>query len=91
MTPADRISVVVADDQRLVRAGFRVILDSEDDITVVGEAADGDQAIELTRRLHPTVVLMDIRMPGTDGITAARSVLADTDESGAHPDHLRLR
>lgn len=73
------MSVVVADDQRLVRAGFRVILDSEDDITVVGEAADGDQAIELTRRLHPTVVLMDIRMPGTDGITAARRVLADTD------------
>ncbi len=79
MNPADRISVVVADDQRLVRAGFRVILDSEDDITVVGEAADGDQAIELARRLHPTVVLMDIRMPGTDGITAARRVLAETD------------
>lgn len=78
MNPSDRISVVVADDQRLVRAGFRVILDSEDDITVVGEATDGDQAIELTRRLHPTVVLMDIRMPGTDGITAARRVLADT-------------
>ena len=79
MNPAGVISVVVADDQRLVRAGFRVILDSEDDITVVGEAADGDQAIELARRLHPTVVLMDIRMPGTDGITAARRVLAETD------------
>ena len=79
MNPAGVISVVVADDQRLVRAGFRVILDSEDDITVVGEAADGDQAIELARRLHPAVVLMDIRMPGTDGITAARRVLAETD------------
>jgi DNA-binding NarL/FixJ family response regulator len=79
VNPAGVISVVVADDQRLVRAGFRVILDSEDDITVVGEAADGDQAIELARRLHPTVVLMDIRMPGTDGITAARRVIAETD------------
>jgi DNA-binding NarL/FixJ family response regulator len=75
---ADTISVLIADDQRLVRAGFRVILAGEPDITVVGEAADGVQAIELTRALKPDVVLMDIRMPAMDGLTAARQVIASS-------------
>jgi DNA-binding NarL/FixJ family response regulator len=72
------ISVVVADDQRLVREGFRVILGSDPEITVVGEAADGVEAVALVRRLAPTVVLMDIRMPTMDGLTAARTILAET-------------
>jgi DNA-binding NarL/FixJ family response regulator len=70
--------VLVVDDQKLLRAGFRVILGSESDITVVGEAADGQEAVELARQLTPTVVLMDIRMPIMDGLTAARVILAET-------------
>jgi DNA-binding NarL/FixJ family response regulator len=73
MTP---VRVLIADDQALVRAGFRMILDAEDDIDVVGEAADGLQAVEQARRLKPDVVLMDIRMPELDGIEATRRVLA---------------
>jgi DNA-binding NarL/FixJ family response regulator len=75
---ASNISVLVVDDQRLVRAGFRVILDLEHDITVVGEAGDGHEAITLTARLRPAVVLMDVRMPGMDGLTAARAIVAGT-------------
>jgi DNA-binding NarL/FixJ family response regulator len=74
----DEISVLVVDDQRLVRAGFRVILTAEPDITVVGEAGDGAEAIDLTRQLSPAVVLMDIRMPTLDGLAAARTILAET-------------
>ncbi len=70
------IRVLIADDQALVRAGFRMILDAEDDLLVVGEAADGLAAIEQARTTRPDVVLMDIRMPELDGIEATRRVLA---------------
>jgi DNA-binding NarL/FixJ family response regulator len=66
------ITVVIADDQEMVRAGFRMILDSAPDITVVGEAADGRTAVEVAQRLRPDVVLMDIRMPHLDGLEATR-------------------
>jgi DNA-binding NarL/FixJ family response regulator len=68
------IGVVVADDQDLVRAGFRMILEVEDDIEVLGEAGTGAEAVEAARALDPHVVLMDIRMPGTDGIWATRRI-----------------
>jgi DNA-binding NarL/FixJ family response regulator len=71
------ISVLLADDQVLVRAGFRSLLDSQDDIDVVGEAADGEEALRLAAELKPNVVLMDIRMPGMDGLTATRAIAAD--------------
>jgi len=71
------IRVVLADDQTLVRAGFRSILSDEDDIEVVGEAADGEQAVALAHEQRPDVVLMDIRMPGTDGLEATRRITTD--------------
>ena len=70
------ITVVIADDQRMVRTGFRVILESEPDIAVLAEAADGAEAFELVRAHRPVVALLDIRMPIMDGLTAARAVLA---------------
>jgi DNA-binding NarL/FixJ family response regulator len=68
------IRVVLADDQAVVRAGLRTILDSEPDITVVGEAGDGAEAIRVAERTRPDLVLMDVRMPGVDGITATRRI-----------------
>jgi DNA-binding NarL/FixJ family response regulator len=70
------IRVLIADDQALVRAGFRMILDAEEDLDVIGEASDGSEAVEQARRLAPDVVLMDIRMPELDGIEATRRVVA---------------
>src|SRR4051794_9176881 len=77
------ISVVIADDQRLLRTGFRVILDAEPDITVVGEAADGRSAIDVVLRRRPDVVLMDIRMPELGGLEAAERILAEPDVTTA--------
>jgi DNA-binding NarL/FixJ family response regulator len=73
------IRVVLADDQALVRGGFRSLLDARDDIDVVGEAADGHEAVALARQHRPDVVLMDIRMPGLDGLDATRQIASDPD------------
>jgi DNA-binding NarL/FixJ family response regulator len=71
------IRVLLADDQVLVRAGFRALLDASEGIEVVGEAGEGEEAVRLARSLVPDVVLMDIRMPGTDGLAATRMIAAD--------------
>ncbi|MFD4600557.1 response regulator [Streptomyces sp. NPDC058464] len=73
------IRVVIADDQALLRGGFRILIDSADDLEVVGEAETGREAIEIVRRTTPDVVLMDIRMPELDGLAATREIAADPD------------
>ncbi|MDT7547117.1 MAG: hypothetical protein QOE99_3227 [Actinomycetota bacterium] len=74
------IRVLLVDDQALVRAGFRMILEAEPDLVVAGEAADGEEAVAQATACHPDVVLMDVRMPGVDGIEAARRILRGRDD-----------
>jgi RNA polymerase sigma factor (sigma-70 family) len=78
------IRVLIADDEMLVRAGFRALIDAEPRMIVVGEAADGAAAVDLTRQTKPDVVLMDIRMPGVDGLDATRQLSEAPDLAGVH-------
>jgi len=78
---AEKIRVLLVDDQELIRVGFRLVLESEGDIEVVGEAGDGAAAITAVEQLHPDVVLMDVRMPGTDGIAATEAIARDAPQS----------
>jgi DNA-binding NarL/FixJ family response regulator len=80
-TPGPAVRIVVADDHQVVRTGFAALLETQPDFTVLGTAADGAEAVRLSRELHPDVVLMDVRMPGTNGIEATRQ-LAGIGEPG---------
>ena len=77
------VRILIADDQELVRAGLRMLIDAEDDLEVAGEAADGEQAVHSAKRLRPDLVLMDIRMPRLDGLAATRRLLGDDREQPA--------
>jgi DNA-binding NarL/FixJ family response regulator len=82
MTRGDVIGIVVADDHEVVRAGFAALLDTQPDFTVLGTAADGAEAVRVCRSARPDVVLMDVRMPGTDGIEATRQITEGEQTSG---------
>jgi DNA-binding NarL/FixJ family response regulator len=77
---SDAVTVLLVDDDHLMRAGLRAVLSSDETIDVVGEAADGQEAVEATKRLHPDVVLMDLRMPHRDGLSATREILGQSPE-----------
>ena len=92
----DPVRVLLVDDHFLVRAGLAALLEASGEVTVVGEAADGDEAVEVARRVRPDAVVMDLSMPGTDGITATRRLLADRPDtrvimltSCSDPDRIR--
>ena len=84
------IRVIIADDQAMVRAGFAALLNAQSDIDVVGDAADGKQALEVSGHTHPDVVLMDVRMPGMDGLEATRQLLEPRTGAGHRPKVLML-
>jgi len=90
VTGMTRTRVLIADDQALVRGGFRLILETQNDIEVIGEAADGVQAVELARRPRPDVVLMDVRMPRLDGIQATRRLVGQGDAAQAAETPIRV-
>ncbi|WP_067965992.1 response regulator [Nocardiopsis trehalosi] len=79
-TGAHAVAVVLVDDEELIRTGLRVLIDAEPDLSVVGEAGDGAWALDVVRRTRPDVVLMDVRMPGVDGIQATRTLLSALDD-----------
>lgn len=83
MSDDSRIRIVIADDQELVRAGFTMVINSQPDMQVVGQASNGDEAIRLAERLMPDIMLMDVRMPGMDGITATEHITRM--DNGGHP------
>ncbi len=91
-----KIAILLADDHRIIREGLRALLESEDDLTVVGEASSGREAVELTRRLHPDVVVMDIGMPLLNGLEATRQIRKEIPSTrvlilSAHSDDLYIR
>lgn len=90
MTGNDRIRIVIADDQELIRAGFTMVINSQPDMQVVGQASNGAQAVELVERLRPDIVLMDVRMPGMDGLTATGRITACAHGNGEGTRHTRV-
>jgi DNA-binding NarL/FixJ family response regulator len=78
-TSAPPVRIVIADDHQVVRSGFAALLDTQPDFTVLGTASDGAEAVQISRDLHPDIVLMDVRMPGTDGIEATRQLTGGAD------------